>query len=185
MKFFENNDHKFIQGASQNKGFTFVELLIYIGFLSMFLTVMINCVVLFTRSWSTIRANRNLNTAAVSLMERMTRDIRNATALNVASSNFGVSTSTLSITTKDDVGSFVTTSYRLDTSTKKVMLLQNGVEGPLTPATASVDSFVLYRFTTAQADGIRIQATITGRDHGKTATQTFYTTALLRGQYRN
>jgi type II secretory pathway pseudopilin PulG len=172
-------------GAGQKRGFTFVELLIYIGFLSMFLTVMINCVVLFTRSWSTIRASRNLNTAAVSLLERMTRDIRNATAINTGSSTFGVATSTLSITTKDDAGNFVATSYRLNSSTNKITISQNGVEGPLTPSTVTVNSFTLYRFTTAQSDGVRIIVSLTGTDHGKTATQTFYTTALLRGQYKN
>lgn len=169
----------------KNKGFTFVELLIYIGFLSMFLTVMINCVVLFSKSWAVIRANRALNTSAVSLLERITRDVRNATAINVGASSFATSTGVLTITTKDDAGSFVATTYKLSTTTNTVLLTQNGVTGPLTPAEAPVSDLTFWRFSTTQSDGVRIRVTMTGYANGKTATQTFYTSVLSRGQYRN
>ncbi len=181
MSIFNNNT----RGRTGKGGFTFVELLIYIGFLSMFLTVMINCVVLFSKSWATIRAHRALNTSAVALLERITRDVRNATAINVGASSFATSTGALTITTKDDAGSFVATTYQLSTTTNSVTITQNGVTGPITPAETTVSNLTFWRFSTTQADGIRIGVTMTGNANGKTATQTFYTSVLSRGQYRN
>ena len=61
-----------------SKGFTLVEMIIYVAFLGILGVLAINATLVMTNAYVNLRVSRDLNQSGVATLERMTREIRNA-----------------------------------------------------------------------------------------------------------
>lgn len=163
----------------RTKGFTLVETVIYVALVSAISVSIVTTLLLLTKSWSTIKISKNINTAAVTTFERMTREIRNAESVDQAASTLDSTPGTLKINTASS-----TITFSLASNT---LWIQQGTGSlaRLTPSTVTPTNLRFRRISTSQSEAVRIEMELQSSALGKTITQSFYTTVILRGTYSN
>ncbi|MCK5590731.1 MAG: hypothetical protein KAI72_02125, partial [Candidatus Pacebacteria bacterium] len=83
------NNINFIQfNKRQKKGFSLVEILIYIFFVSTFSILALNGVFMATKVFSDFRITRDLNSTAEVVLDRLTRELRQAHDVDQVESSF-------------------------------------------------------------------------------------------------
>lgn len=165
--------------TNRNKGFSLVEMLIYIAILVFMLIIIIQVVFSVTRSSRVVRSARNIETSASSALERMGREIRKAETLDTAASVFGSHPGLLSLDGEDDVGAAYSTEfYLLD---GRIRMRENGADvGALTHASTTVTNLIFSRFYATSTEGVRIEMTLESGTTTSYRTETFYSSVLVR-----
>jgi type II secretory pathway component PulJ len=168
--------HHYNYGGSK-QGFSVIEMLVYMAVL---VTVTLAGVLTYlSLSTNLVRyeTERALSHAAQVSLERMVRDIREATSVNTGLSTLGTSPGVLTL-----VSGATTTKFSL--STGNVLLTRNGVDvGPLTNDNVTVNQLMFTRYTGTSTELIRIALTLSASNKAASTTQTFYSSAVLRGTY--
>src|SRR5579872_7245662 len=80
------------------KGFSLIEMVVYVALLAIILVSLLTGVRLMLRSYGDGKNRTALASAGQLAMERMVREIRAASSINSGSSTFGTSTGALSLT---------------------------------------------------------------------------------------
>lgn len=141
-----------LQANSLQRGFTLIELMIYMGLLSIFLFVMTDLLA----STLDIRANSTSNSAVVLeaeyLRRRLEYDVHRSTAISAPST--GASGSTVSLT----IGG---STYSYASSSGSLVLTTGGVSYPLTNDAVQLTSFSVSRVGNGNAnDTLRFAFTL-------------------------
>ncbi len=163
------------------KGFTLVESIIYVAILTIFSVLILNVIVLFGKSWSVVKANKNVNVSAMTALERITRDVRSATSV-AGSSVLGTTPGTLDINVKDQSGASVVQSFYISNG-KLFTRIGSGAEEQLTLSSVTVQSLTFYKTLLINAEAVKIVMVLTTVEGDKTETRTVETTTTLRGGY--
>ncbi len=160
-------------------GFTLIESIVYIAVLVMTLLVVVFAVAGIGKSYARVRSHQILGRAAAFSLERLSREIRFASSVDTVQSSFGVSPGIV-------VLSFTNPARTLKVYAENGTLKmdEDGVYiGDLTSSKVYVSSFIVRRFQTGESEGIRIETTLQASDGKATTTESFYTTAVMRGSY--
>lgn len=172
--------HKFYR--SIQKGFTILELVVYIALLSMVLIALLQSMSMTMRAFSNLRISRDINDSAIKAMERMTRDIKNASSVNMTESTFGAEPSRLTINTYDTSGNPLLVEYFATSSSLHVR--EDGVDmGALLSAKTELEALVFYYVSTGTSEGVKIELHLRSTRGGTTDNDHFYNTVMLRGAY--
>lgn len=164
--------------AEQRKGFTLVEMLVYVGLMVVVLVALVNMLLSMSKAYGYLKYSKHLQTSAVTSLDRMVRDIRNAVSVNVAQSTLDSSPGVLTINTTTVSGTAQTFKYYISGGAVKVV--QDGADlGPLTLPDVTVNSLIFRKIETGISQAIKIELTLTAG----TRTANFYDTAILRGSY--
>ena len=159
-------------------GLSLVETLVY---LSVIVIVGIAVVTTFYSLRTTFernRVHRELNAAAINVLERMVRETRIAENVGTGSV-FDTSPGTLVL--ESGAGATTTT---LSLSGNEVILEKTGATpGALTPDTVTVDALQFSHYTTSSSEAVRMELTLSIGSRFASTTETFFTTAALRGIY--
>jgi prepilin-type N-terminal cleavage/methylation domain-containing protein len=175
--------NKILQNNKFKKGFTLVESLIYIVIFAVISIALVESVIYTNRTYLAIRSTHSLENSAITSFEKMSRDIRNAYSVIVASSTLGVSPGVLSIKSKDGNGIIHDIQYYLD-SQKMLRVKDNGVDvGKLTASTTPVSNLVFTQITTNNSTAIKVDMSIQIFKNNATTTEQFWSTYILRGSY--
>lgn len=169
---------------THKKGFSLVELIIYIALLATFSVAMVNTLLILTKSWTTVKISKNIAISATSALERVSREVRNAYNINTSQSTFGGTSGELTLNTQDLSGVDSSVNFSLDSGVLKVQR-DSGTADNLTLASTPVTALSFYRIVSGESEAVRIQLTLQMTYRGQTSTQTFYTTTSLRGGYQN
>ncbi len=155
-------------------GFSLVEMLVYTALLVLILSVLVNVVFSFTRSYEQLGALRAAEHTGLTAMERMIRDIHTATSVNMSGSVFGTSPGSLSL-----INGATTTKFYLDNGALKVDV--NGLySGPLSISSTLFSNLTFTLITTANSQAVKIDMTVNGKKGTVTKTKTYHSTALLK-----
>jgi type II secretory pathway pseudopilin PulG len=162
-----------------NKGYSLVEMVIYVSILSIISVVGMNSVLSFATSYRDTLALRVVDNSAIDSLERITRDIRSATSINSLNSTFGTSPGVLSLTTTSN-GVSTTTRFYLDSGVLKVDV--NGVySGPLTPVGAEVTSLVFTKMDSDNSSLVKIDMNISGTVGPTIKSKTYHSSVVMKG----
>src|SRR5438128_596462 len=93
----------------RKSGYSLVEMILYIAILSLFSVTVLNTILSFTQTYRTLSALRAIDHDGLDSMERMTRDIRTASSVDVGNSTLGSSPGVLTL---------VATANGISTTTK-------------------------------------------------------------------
>lgn len=161
------------------KGFTLVEMLIYIACFVLLIGAIVSSLLLFSSSYRNIKAIRELERGAVSSINQIVRDSRNAIRIDGANTSYNNANGSLQIVLPDN------STERFYLSNGVVMLDQNGVSvGALTSNKISVTSLVFRPITASNSDGVKIEMTVRATSTNDfSITKNFYNTVVLRGSY--
>ena len=163
----------------KQKGFSILEMLIYISILVLMLAVVMNAIVAVTRSERLIKSLRQIEDSAVLAIERIGREVRGAESVNTGSSTLGAHPGRLVLEGLDDAGSPRTVEFYL--SDGRLILKENGADvGPLTQADAVITNLVFRYFSGASSAGVRTEMTLESGTSTSYRSEKFYSTAVIR-----
>lgn len=163
---------------NSKKGFTLVEMLVYVAILSVLSVVVINTSLSLARSYNSLKVSRNINSAAIISFERMTRDIRLATNVDTSTSTLNSHPGRLGL----EIGTATTSHYYLDGTTLRV--IENGVDaGALTTGDVEITNLIFRTVTDNTLQAVKIEMTIESTLGNTTKTEKFYDFVTLRGTY--
>ena len=159
-----------------NKGFSLIETIVYVAIFSILLASVSSATSLLFSSYQKTKVVRRIENSAILSMDRMVRDIRNASSVDAANSVFNVPYGALSL-----VSGATTTKYYL--SNGQIYVEENGnTLGPMTLSNVNVSSLVFNYISTGTSEAIRVRMTISGSL--SMPAKNFYDTAVLRGSYQ-
>lgn len=162
-------------------GLSLIEIIVYIAILAVLSTIALNTLLLIHSSLAEIRVMRSLNAAAAVAMERTTRTIRDAKAVNISGSTLGASPGLLSLTGSESAPR----TYVFSRDAANALTLDSG-SGPaaLTPTGIAVTKLVFHLIaagSTTQA--VKVELTLSAATRRTVTEQNFFNTAVLRGSY--
>ena len=160
-------------------GFSLLEMIIYIVILVFMLVIIINVMVSLTRSQRIIKTSRNIENSAVNILERFTREIRQADDIDIASSVFDSDPGKLVLSGTDINGDPRTVEFYVSSGT--VFFKENDVDiGAISQSDAKVTTVVFRNFSGVEAKGIKAEITIESGTSTHYRSADFYSSATLR-----
>lgn len=164
---------------TRQAGFTLVEMLIYIGLLTLISVSALSLLLTLRALLDEYRADQHLTESAQTVLERVLYDLRSADQID---------TTDPSALMVDTPGHLVITSGATVTefyvSGGRLMVSVNSVElGPLTKETVVVDELRFFPYDNGVTQAVKIQFGLTATVGDATATADFNGTAVLRGTY--
>lgn len=169
--------------TNKNKsgGYTLVEMVIYVGILSLISLVTIYTIFSFVSSYRNVTALRLAENSAIYSMERMSRDIMYATNVDSVNSVLGSNPGVLTITSVNNTYS-TTTKYYLDSGVLKVDINGSYV-GPLNSRGTQITSLVFNTVSSGKSTAVKIDMTINATVANVTKEKNYHNTVILRGSY--
>lgn len=168
--------------TKHTRGFTLVELVVYIAILVLALVIIIEAMAGFAKVYHRVAASQSLARSGSYAMERMVREIRNAQSIDQTGSTFGAHPGRLTLVTPAAGGTTVSSEFSIASSS--LQLSRDGVVlGTLTTPGTVVDNLVFYRMATSTSEAVRIILTLSATYGTSTVSATFYDSAVLRGSY--
>lgn len=164
-------------------GYSLVELLVYVAMFAVVAVVVINSLLISTRSFAETRTNRELMHAGFDIVERISREIRQAESVDIPGSALGSHPGTLVLLGSDEDGDDREVGFAVENGA--VVLYENGVsQGALSDAHVEVASLVFRNISTAGADAVRVELSLTRTRGSSSKTADFFDTIILRGSYQ-
>ncbi len=160
---------------NSSRGYSVLELLFYVSFFAVFSLLVIQAMVTMAKSFREASIQSELAQGGV-IMERITREIRQAYGIN------SISASGLKLDTTDANDVNKTVEFLLSGS--NVQFLENDVlTGNLNGANIVVTGLTFTEITTVKGKAVKVTLTIRSGNDSLARLQNFYNTIVLRGGY--
>jgi len=174
----KNFKRTIINSAKNNKGISMIELLFYIAIFSVLFLVVINSMIFMTRSFRETVVNTDL-TQSTSVMERISREIKNATSINT------LSATSLKLNTIDAISQDVSTiTFTLNGTNIEMYDGNNALIGNLNSPNVAITALSFVQITTTEGTAVKIFMTVKSNHYNSVRTENFYDTVVLRGDYQ-
>jgi type II secretory pathway pseudopilin PulG len=168
---------------SNKKGFSLIEIVVYIGIFSVVSTAIIVSSMVVISSFNKTKVSRNVLESSSTIMERMTREIRSAQSVNTLTSSLSVNPGVLDLVGFDDLSNARNVRFSVDPS-GHLNISENGeLIGSLVNDGVVVSSLIFRRIQNASSEAVKIEMTLTGSNGSWSTSKNFYNTVLLRGGY--
>ena len=164
-----------------NKGFTLVETIAYMSLLILISVVVIQSMVSLFSSYSQIRVSQDMETTAIQVLDKISRDVRNATAIVENQSSFNIPESYVTLSVPNTLGGSDTIKYYA--SAGRVHVDRNGSYlGSLSLPSITVNNFELRYINGTSTKAIKVLLGVQSpiRDNPGVVYENFYTTVQMR-----
>lgn len=172
----------FSQNNRRPKGFSLLEVVVYVSLFSTLSVITMGSFFAMIKAFNELRISRDINDSSVTIMERLTRDIKSATAIDYGNSTFAATPGRLTLSTRNASGTAVTVEYYVATSTLRIK--ENGVDaGSLMSAKTKVSGLVFRQINVGNTVGVKTELHLTSQRGAVSDVDHFYNTSILRGSY--
>lgn len=159
----------------KNKGYALLETIFYIVLFAIFSVAVINAMLTMTQSFKETAIQKELMQGS-NILERISREIRNAYAVNSISAN------SLKLNTTDDLG--VNKIIEFSLSGSDIRLLEDDVFiGNLNSSNITVVNLAFTQINTTNSIAIKIFLTVRSNHDTQNREENFYDTVVFRGSY--
>lgn len=180
LKRFRHNSVFILRNST--RGFSLVEMLLYIIILSFALLAVTQTLIVVARSYGVLRSAQRVEQEAALSLERMVREIRDGSSIDDAGSILSVHPGKLLLNSTDVSGLPQTVEFSLENGQLKFK--ENAVAtGFLTSAKTSISNLVFRKISTARSKGVKIEMTMQSGTSTAARSENFYATAVLRDSY--
>jgi Tfp pilus assembly protein PilV len=171
--------------ANLVSGFALVEMIIYITIMVIIMLAVVNIIISITKSNKFSSIENNIKNSAISGLEEITREIRNAKSIDYNQSVFNSSDGILFLNTLDQNGNIKTIKFYLAGQILKedVGGVSTSTGGVLTQKDVKVLSMIFKRIDTLKSKAVKIELVLSGSNNGLIRNENFYSTIVLRGSY--
>lgn len=166
-----------------NRGYSLVEALMYIALVAILVSVITYAVQVLFVANSIVRSTRNVENSAIALTDRMVREVRAASSVDVINSVLGGNTTegVLSLIIPNGSGTRTVKFYLYN---ERVYVDEDGIQqGPLTLSNTPVSSLQFHRLATTTSEAVKFEVVIIGPPSNPGISEKFYGTVVLRGAY--
>ncbi len=168
--------------TQRRRGFSLVEMVVYIGVVSLLTSVLVATLIPLARVYGNLAASRDVNASAYAALDRFVREARAADAVISAESVLGAHPGSITFAKTDSER--VATSVRFSLVGGALHVFENDVDvGPLTRASVTVESLVFRYAASGSGKMASVEVTLTGSHGRATKTAPFSAGAVLRGSY--
>ena len=164
----------YLKNKKEN-GYTIIELLFYISFFVILSLVVINALLIMTRSFKETSVQAELVQSGT-ILETMSREIRESFSINSINPN------DLILNTKDNNGVNETAEFLLSGS--NLQFFQNGIlVGNLNTPNIIITDLSFTQINTLQSKAVKVVLTLKSNDDPSSRLVNFYDTIVLRNSY--
>lgn len=168
-----------LEEIKNKKGFSIIEILIYLAIFTVMSIVVINSFIIILSSSSTIRSNHDLLDSGSVAMERISHEIRKAKNIDLVNSVFDSNSSVLQLTDVDGTSNI---NFRKDGDNLDISK-NGGSLGNLLAENIHLNSLIFRRIVTAQGEAVKIEIQLQDTRGKANKSANFYDTVILRGGY--
>jgi prepilin-type N-terminal cleavage/methylation domain-containing protein len=169
---------------NRKRGFSLIEMIIYLAILSVILILIVNVIISLLHSQSSIKASKAIEETYISSFDRMVREIRDSVGVH-GDTTFGinvVNSGSLKLNSVTSAG--VPRTVEFYVSQGVLMMRENStVLGPIMPGSATLTSLIFRSIDSGPTNAIRIEMTVQSGTGSALKTSNLTTTAILRGSY--
>jgi len=166
--------------TTAKRGFTLIEVLVYIVVFTMVALGAVLVLVSYGRIVETVKTQAALSDAGQGTLERITRALRSGDSISVADSSFATTSGAIAIITGTDETRFYRASGTI------FMRTNNGTPVALVDdSLVYVDKLVFFSYQSAEdTELIRIQLQLSASSSEAVLTRTFEAATMVRGTYQ-
>lgn len=161
-----------------SRGYTLIELLTYIAIFIALSVLLLQSLVTAVRIYAASQGTRSIASSADLALDRITREIRNATSIS-SESVFDTASGKLVLSGTSDDGSVHSVTFAAENGALKIT--DNGTTSLLTSEGIQVSEFGVSHISNGGSNGARIVLTLE-TVRGQSQHATFYASALTRGK---
>lgn len=166
----------------KQNGLTIVETLIYISIFVVALTVIIQMMFSITKTHRLVKLKQSLEASGTVAVERILREIKNATSVDTVNSVFGSSPGRLTLAGTDANGNNYTLEFSV--ANGAVSLSKNGgAAGPLTVPGITATSLIFRNLSNSVSNGVKIELSLSGTTGTEAKNLDLFGFAILRNSY--
>ncbi len=165
---------------TKNRGYSLVEMVIYIAILSFIALIVIEMLLSLTTSYRLVTALRVTEQSGIDSMERMTRDIRQAASVDTGNSTLGTSPGVLTLQSNLNGVLSTTTKFYVQSGVLKVDVNGSYV-GPLSLSSTQVTGLTFHYLDEGTSTAVKIDLTISAAVGTTTRVKNYHNTIILRG----
>lgn len=160
-----------------SKGYSLVELVIYIALFVVLSMAVMQSLFSIMKTYANAQSYRTVQQNGELVMERITRELRQADSLSISESVFGTSPGVVTFSGQDLAG--VPYTGTIMVSDGKAQIVLGGVTSDLTNNGVVVSSLIFSRIQSVPDEAVKIILTLT-TTKAPFVTSSFYTTVILR-----
>lgn len=168
--------------TSLHPGFTLVELLVYIGILTLALVSIVVLLTNATKIVNRVKEVKEVRSSALMVLGRLDREIKKASSVEVADSVLSTTPGSLTLSSVDEAGNPREVLFALNEDDEVAVYYDGSLRGPLTSEEVVVDEIRFYHVSSVLSESVVVRVTLS-HENAPTKTETFYLTAVLRGSY--
>lgn len=175
--------NKIYNKKNNTTGFSLVEIIIYFALLAIISTLVISSMISLFKNYNVVRANQDIEYNAISILDKLTRDARDARSINISDSSFSVAQGAVSLTIGSSTNDNASNTVKFYVNNGKVKYMKDGVDfGNLSTNSVTVSNFKIYYINSSSTEAIKVELNleITPHLHPTAISKNFYTTILLR-----
>ena len=172
-----------VYNLKKNTGFSLIEIIIYFALLAIISTLVISSMISLFKNYNIVRANQDIEYNAISILDKLTRDARDARSINISDSSFSVAQGAVSFIIGSSTNDNASNTAKFYFNNGKVKYMKDGVDfGNLSTNSVTVSNFKLYYINASSTEAIKVELNleVTPHLHQATISKNFYTTILLR-----
>lgn len=166
------------------KGFTLVELLIYVGLCAFMMIGLVNAMLILTDAYRTVKTARKMEVSAITLMDRIMREAKRSTGIHAGS--FDVANGSVTL----EAGSSSSPYLTFYLQNGRAYITDENDTSPLTDSDVIVESLIFSRYPLYNVQfatsSVLLKVDFTINSSSSTpnySTRSFYGSAILRGSY--
>lgn len=163
--------------SSSKKGFTLVEMLVYLAVLIILAGGALTLVFLLGEQFAQLRTDQLVTKSAQATLENMLYTVRTSDTVSLAYTTLQTNPGALYLIQG-------TTTHQYALVGGRVVYTKNAIaQGPLTSDRVRVDELRFFAYDNANTQMVRIELSLTAVLANATTTKTFSSSATLRGSY--
>jgi len=165
------------------KGFSLIEIILYIAILVIVLSVLLKSFSAITISYNKVKSINRIESSVIIGMERMEREIRNATSIDLLQSVFNTSPGSIFLNATDSYGNATTTKFYISNQSLK-MMIGGADQGSLVSNQVQVTSLIFVLIDNTNSKEVKIEMTLQSGTGSSLVVKNFYDSVVLRGSYK-
>ncbi|MGM0628891.1 MAG: type II secretion system protein [Patescibacteria group bacterium] len=165
----------------KNKGFSLVEVLVYMGILTMVVAILVGSLTVMAKAQEKITAGRAVGRSASVALDRVLREVRLSDSIDSESSLLDDSESILVLNREEESGDISITFYV--SANGHLYVVKEGIGERLTHKKTDIQEFRVIEAGAGSGSAVRIELEIACPYSDGKIEQAFYSTAILRGSY--
>jgi len=167
---------------TNNRGVTIMETILYMVILTFVMSVVVQMLISISGMYRTMKVTRELESSGTIAMERILREIRNASSVIVDESDFGINPGSLTISGADE--DFNPYKIKFDVSSGILQITKDSEEPVALTSSSGVVSYLLFtHLATSTSEAIRVEMEMSENSDPVPKSEKFYGFAVLRGSY--